>query len=328
MRYFWAQSKYGEFMRVKKNDSIYIAGHRGMVGSAVLRALESKGYTNLITRNKSELNLLNQADVNTFFAETQPQVVIFAAAKVGGIKANMESPAEFLYQNLCIQNNVIDAAYRNSAKKLVFLGSSCIYPKECPQPMKEEYLLTGLLEPTNEGYAIAKIAGLKMCEYYRAQYDFNAISLQPSNLYGPNDSFDLEKSHVLSALVRRFVDGVDNNINEITLWGTGIARREFMHVDDVADATLYMMENYDGKDFINIGVGTDISIKDLAEMIAAKTGYTGTINWDATKPNGMLKKCMDVSKMAALGFNPKISLDQGVDQMIEIYKKIKQENKQ
>lgn len=315
-------------MRLEKDDSIYIAGHRGMVGSAVVRALESNGYTNLITRSKSDLNLLNQADVNTFFEETMPHVVIFAAARVGGIKANMESPAEFLYQNLAIQNNVIDAAYRNGAAKLVFLGSSCIYPKECPQPMKEEYLLTGPLEPTNEGYAIAKIAGLKMCEYYREQYGFNAISLQPSNLYGPNDSFDLEKSHVLSALVRRFVDGTDDNVNEITLWGTGIARREFMHVDDVADAVLYMMENYDAKDFINIGIGSDISIKELAEMIAAKTGYTGTIKWDSTKPNGMLRKCMDVSKMEALGFSPKISLDQGVDQMIEIYKKIKQENKQ
>jgi GDP-L-fucose synthase len=221
-----------------------------------------------------------------------------------------------------IQNNVIDAAYRYGTEKLVFLGSSCIYPRECPQPMKEEYLLTGKLEPTNEGYAIAKIAGIKLLEGYKKQYGFNSISLMPCNLYGPNDSFDLEHSHVLSALVKRFVDATEQGVSEITLWGTGIARREFMHVDDTARAILFMLEHYNDTQFINIGVGYDVSIKELAEMIAAKTGYKGMIQWDTSKPDGMLRKCMDVSRMKALGFEPLITLEQGVEQMIEIYKNL------
>jgi GDP-L-fucose synthase len=306
-----------------KNKKIYIAGHGGMVGSATLRLLQQNGFTNLVYKTSKELNLTNQAAVHAFFETEKPEVVILAAAKVGGIQANIDNPATFLIDNLQIQNNICEAALKNHAEKLVFLGSSCIYPKECPQPMKEEYLLTGKLEPTNEGYAIAKIAGIKLLEGYYKQYGFNSISLMPCNLYGPNDSFDLKHSHVLSALVKRFTDATDNNDAEITLWGTGIARREFMHVDDVARAILFMMENYNSPEFINIGCGTDVSIKELAETIAEKTGFKGVIKWDSTKPDGMLKKCMDVSRMKALGFEPSIALTQGIEQMISIYKNLK-----
>jgi GDP-L-fucose synthase len=308
---------------MNKNKKIYIAGHNGMVGSATMRLMQQEGYTNLVYRSSKELNLTSQPAVHAFFEAEKPEVVILAAAKVGGIQANIDNPATFLIDNLQIQNNICEAALKNGVEKLVFLGSSCIYPKECPQPMKEEYLLTGKLEPTNEGYALAKIAGLKLLEGMHKQYGFNSISLMPCNLYGPNDSFDLKHSHVLSALVKRFTDAADNNDADITLWGTGIARREFLHVDDVARAIVFMMENYEDPAFINIGCGTDVSIKELAEMIAQKTGFKGEILWDSTKPNGMLKKCMDVSRMKALGFEPAISLEQGVDQMIEIYKKLK-----
>lgn len=308
---------------MNKNKKIYIAGHNGMVGSATMRLMQKEGYTNLVYRSSKELNLTSQAAVHAFFEAEKPEVVILAAAKVGGIQANIENPATFLIDNLQIQNNICEAALKNHAEKLVFLGSSCIYPKECPQPMKEEYLLTGKLEPTNEGYALAKIAGLKLLEGMHKQYGFNSISLMPCNLYGPNDSFDLKHSHVLSALVKRFTDAADNNDADITLWGTGIARREFLHVDDVARAILFMMDHYNSPEFINIGCGTDVSIKELAEMIAQKTGFKGQIKWDSTKPNGMLKKCMDVSRMKALGFEPSITLEQGVDQMIEIYKTLK-----
>lgn len=308
---------------MNKNKKIYIAGHNGMVGSATMRLMEKEGYTNLVYRSSKELNLTSQAAVHAFFETEKPAVVILAAAKVGGIQANIDNPATFLIDNLQIQNNICEAALKNGVEKLVFLGSSCIYPKECPQPMKEEYLLTGKLEPTNEGYALAKIAGLKLLEGMHKQYGFNSISLMPCNLYGPNDSFDLKHSHVLSALVKRFTDAADNNDAEITLWGTGIARREFLHVDDVARAIVFMMENYNDPNFINIGCGTDVSIKELAEMIAQKTGFKGQMKWDSTKPNGMLKKCMDVSRMQALGFEPLITLEQGVDQMIEIYKTLK-----
>jgi GDP-L-fucose synthase len=306
-----------------KNKKIYIAGHNGMVGSATLRLLQQNGFTNLVYKTSKELNLTNQSAVHAFFEAEKPQVVILAAAKVGGIQANIENPATFLIDNLQIQNNICEAALKNQTEKLVFLGSSCIYPKECPQPMKEEYLLTGKLEPTNEGYAIAKIAGIKLLEGSYKQYGFNSISLMPCNLYGPNDSFDLKHSHVLSALVKRFTDAADNNDADITLWGTGIARREFLHVDDVAKAILFMMEHYNSPDFINIGCGTDVSIKELAETIAQKTGFKGEIKWDSTKPNGMLKKCMDVSRMKELGFEPSISLEQGIEQMISIYKNLK-----
>jgi GDP-L-fucose synthase len=306
-----------------KNKKIYIAGHNGMVGSATMRLMQKEGYTNIVYRSSKELNLTNQAAVHTFFETEKPEIVILAAAKVGGIQANIENPATFLIDNLQIQNNICEASLKNGVEKLVFLGSSCIYPKESPQPMKEDYLLTGKLEPTNEGYALAKIAGLKLLEGMHKQYGFKSISLMPCNLYGPNDSFDLKHSHVLSALVKRFTDATDNNDNEITLWGTGIARREFLHVDDVARAIVFMMENYEDPNFINIGCGYDVSIKELAEMIAAKTGFKGQINWDSTKPNGMLRKCMDVSRQKEIGFEPAISLEQGVSQMIEIYKTLK-----
>ena len=310
-------------MKPEKNWKIYIAGHTGMVGSAVMRRLENEGYTNLVTADSKELNLTNQLAVQQFFDREKPEIVILAAAKVGGIQANIDNPATFLIENLQIQNNVMESSLQHEVKKFIFLGSSCIYPKVCPQPMKEEYLLTGKLEPTNEGYAIAKIAGVKLLEGYYKQYGFNSISLMPCNLYGPNDSFNLKHSHVLSALVKRFVDATDNNDSSLTLWGTGIARREFMHVDDLSAALTYMMVHYDKPEFINIGTGVDISIKELAEMIAVKTGFKGSINWDDTKPNGMLKKCMDISNMEALGFKPQIDLSTGVSQMISIYKQLK-----
>lgn len=310
-------------MNVNHHSKIYIAGHNGMVGAATVRYFRKKGFNNLVMAGSRELNLTNQSAVNQFFEKEKPDVVILAAAKVGGIQANIDNPATFLIDNLQIQNNVMQASLIHEVKKFVFLGSSCIYPRECPQPMREEYLLTGKLEPTNEGYAIAKIAGVKLLEGYYKQYGFNSISLMPCNLYGPNDSFDLKHSHVLSALVKRFRDAKDDNVPQLTLWGTGIARREFMHVDDLAAAVCFMMENYDSNEFINIGSGTDISIRDLSEMIAQKTGYTGKIQWDATKPDGMLKKCMDVSRMHELGFTPEISLEEGVAQMVNIYQQIK-----
>ena len=310
-------------MKIERKSKLFLAGSTGMVGSATDRLLKMEGFLNIIRKSSKELDLTKTIDVNYFFNEERPEIVILAAAKVGGIKANIENPATFLFDNLVIQNNVIDASYKYGVKKLVFLGSSCIYPRECPQPMKEEYLLTGKLEPTNEGYAIAKIAGIKLLEFYKKQHGFDSISLMPCNLYGPNDSFDLSHSHVLSALVKRFTDAVNENVPEITLWGTGNARREFMHVDDCAKAILFMLENYKDNDFINIGTGVDISIKELAEMIAELTGFTGKINWDHSKPDGMLKKCMDVSRMREIGFEPRITLKEGTMEMIEIYKKIK-----
>lgn len=295
-----------------------------MVGSATLRLFRQQGFTNLLTAGSGELDLTDQLAVTQFFEREKPEVVILCAAKVGGIQANIENPATFLLDNLQIQNNVMSASLMNGVNNFLFLGSSCIYPKECPQPMKEEYLLTGKLEPTNEGYAIGKIAGIKLLEGLKKQYGFNSISLMPCNLYGPNDSFDLNHSHVLSALVRRFVDAKAENAPSITLWGTGVARREFMHVDDMARAILFMLENYDDHRFINIGTGVDINIRELAEMIAALTGYAGEILWDNSKPDGMLKKCMDVSRMEALGFRPEISLQAGVEQMIDIYRRLKE----
>ncbi|HTE24080.1 GDP-L-fucose synthase family protein [Flavitalea sp.] len=306
-----------------KNSKIFVCGHNGMVGSATMRLLKKKNFANIITVSSKELDLTNQLAVRSFFESQKIELVILSAAKVGGIQANIDNPGVFLFDNLMIQNNVIDAAYRNGVEKLVFLGSSCIYPKECNQPMKEEYLLTGKLEPTNEGYAIAKIAGIKMLEAYHKQYGFKSISLMPCNLYGPNDSFDLKHSHVLSALVKRFTDARDNNDKEIVLWGTGIARREFMHVDDIAEAIFFMLQNYDNTEFINIGWGVDVSIKELAAIIAQKVNYKGSILWDDTKPDGMLRKCMDVTKMKEIGFFPSIPLDKGIDQMIDIYQKIK-----
>ncbi|MHA8084020.1 GDP-L-fucose synthase family protein [Aquirufa antheringensis] len=304
---------------MEKSSKIYIAGHNGMVGSSIKKLLIEKEYDNILVKNKSELNLLDQTAVSDFFLNERPEVVILAAAKVGGINANIQSPADFLYQNLQIQNNIIHSSHLSRVKKIIFLGSSCIYPKDCLQPMKEEYLLTGKLEETNEGYALAKISGLKMLEFYKKQYGLNSLSLMPCNLYGPNDSFNLEHSHVLSALVKRFSDAVIENSSEIKLWGTGIARREFMHVDDLARAVLHFSNSYIEVPFFNIGWGDDISIKELALLIANKVKFNGKIIWDDTKPNGMLRKCMDVTLMKSLGFSPNIDLSNGIDEMIKIY---------
>lgn len=307
---------------MSNNSKIYIAGSSGMVGSAIIRALSKKGYTNLLTPSSTQLDLRSQAEVINFFKTEQPETVILAAARVGGILDNMTYPSEFLYDNLMIQNNVMHSAWKYGCKQFVFLASSCVYPKECPQPMKEEYLLSGPLEPTNEGYALAKIAGIKYLQYLKKQYDFKSICLMPSNLYGPNDHFDLKKSHVLSALVKRFSDAVSEDKKEVVLWGTGAAKREFMYVDDLAEATLFLMENYNGSELINVGTGTDISIKNLAELIAQKVDYRGNILWDTTKPNGMMRKCLDVQKLSELGYEPSISLEKGIENMIAIYQAI------
>jgi len=308
---------------MQKTDKIYIAGHNGMVGSAILRQLQDQGFNNLLTINHAHLDLMDKSAVAAFLKKEQPDIVVLAAAKVGGIGANIESPAQFLYENLEIQNNVIHLSYLNGVRKLLFLGSSCIYPRVCPQPIKEECLLTGSLEPTNEGYALAKISGLKMLEFYKKQYGFNGISVMPCNLYGPNDSFDPQHSHVLSALVKKFVDAMDIQSQNVTIWGSGVARREFMHVDDLARAVVFLLQTYDNDDFINIGTGYDISIKELAEMIIKKVNYGGKVTWDTSKPDGMLKKCLDISKLNALGFEANISLEEGISQMIEYYKKYK-----
>jgi len=305
-----------------KKSKIYIAGHKGMVGSSILRALSKKGYINLVIASSKELDLRNQQEVNNFFTKERPDYVILAAAKVGGIRANIKYPGEFIYDNLAIQNNVINASKFFEVKKFIFMGSSCIYPKDCTQPMKEEYLLSGPLEPTNEGYALAKIAGIIMLNSFKKQYGLNSISIIPPNLYGPNDSFDLDHCHVLSALVKRFSDAVSNNDKEITLWGTGIARREFMHVDDLAKSVVYFLENKVDKGLINIGWGKDISIKELAEIIAKKIGFNGKIQWDSSKPNGMLKKCMNIDNMNELNIIPNIKLNDGIDEMIKIYKNL------
>lgn len=304
---------------MEKNAKIYVAGHRGLVGSAIVRHLQEAGYNNLILRTHSELDLISQDAVREFFEAEKPDYVFLAAAKVGGIRANMESPAQFLYDNIVIQTNIIHQAYLSGVKKILILGSSCIYPRECPQPMKEDYLLDGKLEPTNEGYALSKIVALKMGEFYKRQYGFNAISVMPCNLYGQNDSFDPLHSHVLSATVRKFVDAVDEGRDTVVMWGTGNARREFLNVDDMASACLFMMEHYEGETFINIGCGEDYSIRELAEIVARLTGFKGKIEWDTTKPDGMMKKCMDVSRMKEMGFEPKISLEEGIKHVIEEY---------
>ena len=312
-----------ESWKMNKDATIYIAGHDGMVGSAAVRALEARGYGNLLWRTIDDLDLCDGASVADLFKAHRPDAVVLAAARVGGIQANMDHPAQFLYENLMMQNNVIHQAYLNGVQKLCFLGSSCIYPRLCPQPMKEEYLLTGPLEPTNEGYAVAKIAGLKMIEYYRRQYGFNGISVMPCNLYGTNDHFDPRHAHVLSSLVKRFVDAVDDGQPVVTVWGTGTARREFMHVDDVAAGILFLMEHYESGKFINVGWGEDMTIKELARLIAHETGFDGTIEWDTSKPDGMPRKCLDVSRMNEIGFSPKITLEQGIEQTIREYRQIK-----
>ena len=302
------------------NAKIYIAGHRGMVGSAIHRALESRGFHNIITRTSSELDLRNQTAVERFFAEEKPEYVFLAAAKVGGIHANNVYRADFIYENLMIQNNVIHQSYVNGVKKLLFLGSSCIYPKMAPQPLKEEYLLTGLLEYTNEPYAIAKIAGIKMCESYRIQYGCDFISVMPTNLYGPNDNYDLNNSHVLPALLRKFHEAKQAGSEEVVVWGTGSPKREFLHADDLADACLYLIENYSDVGLINIGTGEDLSIKELAEMIAHITEFKGRIVWDSSKPDGTPRKLMDVGKLHRQGWHHKIELEEGIRMVYEPFR--------
>lgn len=302
---------------MEKNAKIYIAGHRGMVGSAILRKLEAEGYQNFVLRTSSELDLRNQAAVADFFESEKPDYVFLAAAKVGGILANNTYRAEFLYDNLMIQNNVIHQSYVQGVKKLLFLGSSCIYPKLAPQPLKEEYLLSGYLESTNEPYAIAKIAGIKMCENYRTQYGCNFISAMPTNLYGKNDNYDLKNSHVLPALIRKFVEAKAQNLPQVEIWGSGEPKREFLNVDDLADACLFLMENYEDKEFINVGVGEDLRIIELAELIQRLVGYTGKIVLDSSKPDGTPRKLMDVSKLKGLGWEAKISLETGIRQILK-----------
>lgn len=297
---------------MNNQSKIYIAGHRGMVGSAIHRRLQEEGFTHFVTRTSAELDLRDQEAVADFFAREKPEYVFLAAAKVGGIVSNNTYRAEFLYDNLMIQSNVIHEAYKNGVKKLMFLGSSCIYPKLAPQPLKEEYLLTGLLEPTNEPYAIAKIAGIKMCEAYRAQYGCNFISVMPTNLYGLNDNYDLQNSHVLPAMLRKFHEAKKEGKPFVELWGTGSPKREFLHADDMAAACMYLMKNYNEAGFLNIGTGEDLSIKELAEMIKEITGYTGEIRWDTTKPDGTPRKLMDVSKLHSLGWKASIGLKEGI----------------
>ena len=303
-------------------SKIYIPGHRGMAGSAIHRNLEARGYHNIITRTHSELDLTNQQAVNNFFETQRPEYVFLAAAKVGGILANSTYPAEFIYDNLMIEANVIHAAYNYGVKKLLFLGSSCIYPRLAPQPLKEEYLLTGELEVTNEAYAVAKIAGIRMCKHYNQQYGTNFISVMPTNLYGPGDNYDLETSHVMAALIRKFHEAKMNNVPQVVVWGTGAPRREFLHVDDMADACVYLMENYDASDigeFVNIGVGEDLTIRELAELIKDIVGYEGDIVYDTTKPDGTPQKLLDVSRLHGLGWEAKISLRDGIKQAYEWY---------
>jgi GDP-L-fucose synthase len=300
-----------------KDSKIYVAGHTGLVGSAIVRNLQSKGYTNIITRTHKELDLTNQEAVRNFFEEERPEYVFLAAAKVGGIRANSTYPADFIYENLMIECNVIKAAHDYKVKKLLFLGSSCIYPKMAPQPIKEEYLLSGYLEPTNEAYAIAKIAGLKMCQYFKRQYGDNFISCMPTNVYGPNDNFDLENSHVIPALIRKFHEAKIENKPYVEIWGTGTPRREFLYVDDLADACVFLMENYDGEETVNVGTGKDVTIRELAEIISKVVGYKGELKFDTSKPDGTPRKLLDVSKLNELGWKYKVELVDGIKKTYE-----------
>lgn len=305
---------------MNKSAKIYVAGHRGMVGSAITRLLEKNGFTNIITADSKKVDLRNQVATKEFFASEKPDYVFLAAAKVGGIQANNIYRADFIYDNLAIEMNVIHSAWKYGVKKLLFLGSSCIYPKACPQPMKEEYLLSGYLEQTNEPYAIAKIAGIKLCESFFLQYGCNFISAMPTNLYGPNDNYDLENSHVLPALIRKFHEAVVNGTNEVTIWGTGTPRREFLHVDDLAAACMLLMEKYDQKEFLNIGYGDDISIYDLAYLVKEITGFKGEIVFDHSKPDGTARKLMDSSKIHSLGWKPKIDLTTGITETYKLFR--------
>ncbi|MFN4811052.1 MAG: GDP-L-fucose synthase family protein [Bacteroidota bacterium] len=304
---------------MNKEAKIFVAGHRGMVGSAMVRRLERAGFNNIITRTSSQLNLTNQAAVADFFAAEKPEYVVLAAAKVGGIMANNTYRGQFIYENLMIQNNVIHQSYVNGVKKLLFLGSSCIYPKMAPQPLKEDYLLTGTLEHTNEPYAVAKIAGIKMCEAYRTQYGCNFISAMPTNLYGPNDNYDLHNSHVLPALIRKFHTAKVNQDKSVVIWGTGTPRREFLHVDDLADACYYLLEHYDGEQLVNVGSGVDVTIFELANLVKQIVGFNGEIELDPSKPDGTPRKLMDVSKLEKVGWKYKISLEEGIG---SVYKEV------
>ena len=297
---------------IDKSEKIFVAGYRGLVGSALIRRLEAEGFTNVPKRDRSQLDLADEAAVQNFFAQDKPAIVIFAAAKVGGIKANSDFPVEFLLDNLRVQNSVIRAAYNAKVRKLLFLGSSCIYPKEAPQPIPESALLTGPLEPTNEAYAIAKIAGIKLCQAYVSEYGANFISAMPTNLYGPNDNFDLESSHVLAALLRKAHEAKMRRARELVVWGSGKPRREFLHVDDAAGACLFLLEKYDSPEIINVGSGTDVSIRELAELICDVVGFDGELAWDATKPDGVPRKLLDVSKLNNLGWHTTIPLRDGI----------------
>ena len=304
-------------MHLSKSDKIFVAGHRGMVGSALVRRLEAEGFTNVLKRDRSQLDLTDESAVAKFFADEPPDVVVVAAAKVGGIKANNEYPVEFLLENLRIQNNIIRSAFEAGVRKLLFLGSSCIYPKFAPQPIPETALLTGPLEPTNEAYAIAKIAGIKLCQAYAREYGATFISVMPTNLYGPNDSFDLETSHVLPALLRKAHDAKTRNENKLIVWGTGKPRREFLHVDDLASACLLLLEKYDSPEIVNIGCGEDITVRELAELICDVVGFNGELVWDAAKPDGTPRKLLDITKIRALSWQPTIPLRQGIAQTYE-----------
>ena len=307
---------------MKLDAKIYVAGHRGMVGSAIVRALQAKGYQNIVTRSSSELDLVDQAAVVRFFESERPEYVFLAAAKVGGIHANNVYRADFIYRNLMIESNIIHQSYATGVKKLLFLGSSCIYPKLAPQPLVEDSLLTGILEPTNEPYAIAKIAGIKMCEAYRDQYGCNFISAMPTNLYGPNDNYDLNNSHVLPAMIRKFHEAKISNASAVHLWGDGSPLREFLHVDDLAEACLHLMLNYNEKMFVNVGTGTDLSIKELAELVQSTVGYTGSVEWDSSKPNGTPRKLMNVDRIHQSGWKHKIDLKEGVASVYELFKTV------
>lgn len=303
-----------------KNSKIYVAGHNGLVGSAILRALKEQNYTNIVYKSSSELDLRNKEAASRFFQEERPEYVFLAAAKVGGIVANNDFPADFIRDNLLIQTNVIDCSYRSEVKKLLFLGSTCIYPKHAPQPMKEEYLLTGVLEKTNEPYAVAKIAGIIMCQSYNRQYGTRFISVMPTNLYGPNDNFDLNSSHVLPALIRKFHEAKEQGLDSVEVWGTGLPRREFLHSDDLSQACLFLMERYEGNEIVNIGVGEDISIKELAEKIKLMVGFQGEIVFNTSKPDGTPRKLVDVSKINQLGWRARISLDEGLTSVYQAFK--------